>query len=189
MNCDELLEERFVDDSVVESTNLMQKKERLYALAACGKTRQYLGTEVTIEQIQQMSSENIEKLYCRYEAQLGSRMVKSIGRTVLDLYTKVIGRFFVVDSEQDFMHDLTQDPVITKSLETLGCELYYQVGTLLAPVIAGLITFNHINFYDLKNDRSRSEDDRSRSEEDDQSGSCPTTYSTSYASDKTEAPR
>ena len=155
MNCDELLQCGDVPEVIVTTDQALQtKKERLYSLAACGKTKQYLGAEVSVEQIQQMSTQNIEKYYSRYEAQLGARMVKSVGQTVLSLYTKLVSRFAPVYSEQDFMFDLTQDPVLTKSLENIGCDLYYRFGSLLAPLTMGLITLNHINFYSIKDERA-----------------------------------
>ena len=151
MNCDELLNDQTEELLAVD----MNKKEKLYSLAACGKTKQYLGTEFSIEQIQRMEPSEIERYYKRYEAQLGSKMVKSLGQTVLSLYTKLVSQFLPVDSEQDLIYDLSQDPVLTKSLEGLGCDLYYRFGGLLSPVVMGLITFNHVDFLSIKNGRDK----------------------------------
>eukprot|EP00745_Piridium_sociabile_P027432 TRINITY_DN441_c0_g2_i3.p1 TRINITY_DN441_c0_g2~~TRINITY_DN441_c0_g2_i3.p1 ORF type:complete len:190 (-),score=7.85 TRINITY_DN441_c0_g2_i3:178-747(-) len=174
MNCDDLLGLQYAEvPEVVNEQALLTKKERLYSLAACGKTKQFLGTELSIEQIQQMSAQDIEKYHGRYESQLGSRMVKSVGQTVLSLYTKVVGRFVPIDSEQDFMFDLAQDPVLTKSLESLACDFYYRFGTLLAPIITGLITFNHINFNYIKNERAREPANEQAGEPEGESGTNP----------------
>ena len=154
MNCDELLNLPGSDGTLPE---VMNKKEKLYSLAASGKTKQYLGVELSWEQIQHLSPEDIEKFYSRFEAHLGSKIVKSLGHTVLSIYTKLVSRFAPIDSEQDFIYDLTQDPVLTKSLESLGCDLYYKYGNLLAPLIAGLITFNHIDLNLVKNERESDE--------------------------------
>ena len=143
MNCDELL---MCEPEIPDTESLLTKKERLYALAACQKTKQYLGTEFTIEQIQNMSPQDIVKYHSRYEAQLGSRIVRSVGRSIIGLYVKLIRRFAPIDSEQDFTYDLSQDPILTKSLECLSCDLYYRFGSLLTPLTMGLITFNHLNF-------------------------------------------
>mgnify|MGYP006270979147 CR=1 FL=1 len=175
MNCDELLNVPEIVITPDDAGHLMNKKERLYSLAACGKTKQYLGVELSWEQVQQMSGQDIEKYHSRYEAQLGSRMVKSIGHTVLGIYAKVVSRFAPIDSEQDFMYDLSQDPVLTKSLESIGCDLYYRFGTLLAPLIAGLITFNHIDFNFIKNER----DGKSRQSDEPEPTNDPTNDPTS----------
>ena len=185
MNCDDLL---FADlpvlSAVQDDKALLSKKERLYSLAACGKTRQYLGTELSIEQIQQMSPQDIEKYHCRYEAQLGSRMVRSVGQTALTLYAKLVSLFAPIDSEQDLTYDLTQDPVVTKSLESLACDLYYRFGTLLAPLIMGLITVNHIDFNYIKNERTR---ESGESEPPEQSTSAGELTESTSAGDPTES--
>ena len=150
MNCDELLMLTATDTEVCDSRNLLDKKERLYSLAVCGKTKHYLGQQLTVEEIQLLSPEDIEKYHGRYESMLGSKMVRSIGQTVISLYTKIVGHFTPIDSEEDLTHDLTHDPVVSKSLESVACDLYYRFGSLLSPFVAGLITFNHINFQSKK---------------------------------------
>ena len=74
MNADELLMES-VEMPTTEVD--MVKKERLYSLAVSGKTKQYLGKEMTWEQIQKLSPEEIETYYNRYESKLGSKMIQS----------------------------------------------------------------------------------------------------------------
>jgi len=154
MNADELLMETI---EIPSKTNCMIKKERLYSLAVSGKTQQYLGKEMTREQIQKLSLEDVETYYNRYESKLGSRMIQSLGHTLINLYVKVFSSFAPIDSEQDLKYDLERDPLLTKGLESVGCELYYRFGGLLAPLSMGLITFSHIHFPDNKNEQSGDE--------------------------------
>lgn len=171
MNCDELLMQTATDIEICDSRTIPDKKERLYSLAVCGKTKHYLGQQLTVEEVQHLSSEDIEKYHGRYESVLGSKMVRSIGQTVIGLYTKIFGHFTPLDSEEDLTHDLTHDPVVSKSLESLACGLYYRFGALLVPFVAGLITFKHINFQNKKDDRSveadSGADENTRSEHSD----------------------
>ena len=158
MNCEEILQMTAGQEDVTDDKNLLDKKEKLYSLAVCGKTKQYLGTQLTIEQVQQLSPQDIIKYHARYESLLGARMVRSLGHTVIGIYSKVASRVFSVDSEADLAYDLTQDPVLSKTLETLSCDLYYRFGALLAPLVTGLITFNHIikfNHKEKDGDESR----------------------------------
>ena len=143
MNADELL---LCADSK-PNCDIMVKKERLYSLAVSGKSKHYLGTEMSWKQIQEMLPEDIETHYSRYESKLGSKMIQSLGRTLINLYAKAVGRF--VDSEQELKYDLYDDPLLTRGLEQFGCDLYYRFGGFLAPLSMGLITFNHINFEKL----------------------------------------
>lgn len=151
MNCDELLMMCSEPNEVLESNDqLMVKKERLYSLAVSGKTKQFLGKEFSCEQIQNLSPEDINRYYSRYEAQLGSKMIKSLGQTLINLYAKAVSKLVSIDSEQDLKYDLSQDPLLSKGLESVGCDLYYRFGGLLAPLSMGLITFNHIDLNNLK---------------------------------------
>jgi len=155
MNCDELLLMTSTGSSQEEITNeksLLDKKEKLYSLAACNKTKQYLGTQLTVEQVQQLSPQDIIKYFNRYESLLGAKMVKSLGHTVIGLYAKATSRVFNVDSEADLAYDLSQDPILTRTLETLGCDMYYRFGSLLAPVAASMITLKHIKFNHIEKD-------------------------------------
>lgn len=167
MNADELLmcAEQEGTDKCFTDDRMIVKKERLYSLAVSGKTKQYLGTEMTWDQVQSMSPENIDKYYNRYESKLGSKMIQSLGHTLINLYSKAVSNFVDIDSQQDLRYDLEQDPVISKGLESIGCDLYYRFGGLLAPLSMGLITFNHINFenfnfWSIKNEQPGERSDR-----------------------------
>ena len=182
MNCEEILNlashEEITDDRI-----LLDKKEKIYSLAVGGKTKQYLGVQLTIEQVQQLSPQDINKYYARYESVLGARMVRSLGYTVIGIYAKVANKLFEIDCESDLVYDLAQDPVLSKTLETLACDMYYRFGSLLAPIVASLITFNHIKFNYIKKDgdeTSRAIRDESNGATGDESITDPSTSDNCY---------
>ena len=76
MNAEELLDIPQVPQNATSQTQDAQesKRERLSAIVAGGGSRQYLGREVQLTDIDKMSTEEIDKLYCRYEARLGASM-------------------------------------------------------------------------------------------------------------------
>ena len=182
MNAEEILIMSAEPTTTPTTTVDYGKKERLYSLAASGKTKQYLGVNLTIEEVQQLSEEEIKKYHARYESYLGAKMVRSLGRTIIGLYTKLMNRVFEIDSERDLIYDLDRDPVLTKTLETFGCDLYFRFGSYIAPLVAGLITFNHINFNHIGNGDTgdRGDDSTERSSDE------PTTDSHCY---ENETPR
>eukprot|EP00745_Piridium_sociabile_P013607 TRINITY_DN20049_c2_g1_i4.p1 TRINITY_DN20049_c2_g1~~TRINITY_DN20049_c2_g1_i4.p1 ORF type:complete len:119 (+),score=12.83 TRINITY_DN20049_c2_g1_i4:71-427(+) len=108
-------------------------------------------------------------------------MVKSLGHTVISIYTKVTKRFFHVDSEADLVYHLSHGPVLNKAMETLACDMYYCFGTMLAPLVAGLITCNHINFNHSKKDGD-DEPNRSETDESSRSAADEGNYTTNNAS-------
>ena len=55
------------------------KRERLSAIVAGGGSRQYLGRDLQLSDIDGMTPQEVDKLYCRYKARLGAR----VGRKIL----------------------------------------------------------------------------------------------------------
>ena len=54
----------------------MQKDK---AIVAGGGSKQYLGCELQLSDIDGMITQEVDKLYCRYEAPLGASMTKTLG--------------------------------------------------------------------------------------------------------------
>ena len=63
------------------------QREKLATIAAGGQARQYLGKAWSVEEIDALGDDEVEKLYARYEARLGAAMTKTLGRAALQLYT------------------------------------------------------------------------------------------------------
>ena len=68
------------EDTGTTDTKYHQHRERLAALAAGGRARQYLGKALSVDQVDNMEDEEVEKLYGRYEARLGAAMTKAWGQ-------------------------------------------------------------------------------------------------------------
>ena len=77
-----------------------QHRERLAALCAGGRARQYLGKALSVDQVDNMEDEEVEKLYGRYEARLGAAMTKTLGAAALQLYTSVVSMFLPIRPEE-----------------------------------------------------------------------------------------
>ena len=71
------------EDTGTTDTKYHQHRERLAALAAGGRARQYLGKALSVDQVDNMDDEEVEKLYGRYEARLGAAMTKTLGAAAL----------------------------------------------------------------------------------------------------------
>ena len=96
-----------------------------------------------------MSAEEIDKLYCRYEARLdGASMTKTLGNSFINLYVVAVSRYFNVVNQPKLIEELEEDPFINHALTSV-CELYrlfYRYGMYLAPFTAMLTTARHIDF-------------------------------------------
>ena len=116
----------------------------------------YLGKEYTEEQINKMDCNNVNTLLNRYESVLSAPMTKSLGKSVINLYSNLACSVLGVGNQQDLSTDLECDPFLNTAMQRFTCDLYYQFGDLLAPVSVGIITGKHYakNSITKLNDRS-----------------------------------
>ena len=103
----------------------------------------YLGKEYTEAQINEMDCTNVNTLLNRYESVLSAQMTKSLGKSVINLYSNLACSVLCVDNQQDLSDDLECGPFLNTAMQRFTCDLYYRFGTLLAPVSVGIITGKH----------------------------------------------
>ena len=122
-----------------------KKRQRLAALAAGGQSKQYLGRVLSADQIEDLSNEETQKLYARYEARLGASMTQTLGSALLQLYSTLAGQLLPIPADRHVLlvADLEADPFVGHALSAATCELYHRYGMYLAPVTAMLSTIKH----------------------------------------------
>lgn len=147
--------------SSTETTSESLHKNRLLAIVSSGESKKYLGKEYSVDEVEKLDKEKIDKMYTSYEAKLSKEMIKSMGSCVFKLYSKALGVSLPIisqalpegyqlglDSEDDLTSDLEDDPFISVGLRNVLCEIYYNYGLYLSPVMMTLITSKHLT---LKN--------------------------------------
>ena len=127
----------------VEDSDVIDKRERLVACVLSGNSKMYLGKEYTETQINEMDCTNVNTLLNRYESVLSAQMTKSLGKSVINLYSNIACSVLGVGNQQDLSDDLESDPFLNTALQRFTCDLYYRFGALLAPVSVGIITGKH----------------------------------------------
>ena len=63
------------------------KRQKLIECVLTGHSKQYLGKAYTEEQINKLSAEEVDKVYSNYEAKLSGQMVKSLGKSIIKIYS------------------------------------------------------------------------------------------------------
>ena len=140
----------------LEDNDVRDKRERLVVCVLSGNSKMYLGKEYTEQQINQMDCTNVNTLLNRYESVLSAQMTKSLGKSVMNLYSNLACSVLGVGNQQELSTDLECDPFLNTAMQRFTCDLYYLFGALLAPVNAGIITGKHYakNSITKLNDRS-----------------------------------
>ena len=127
----------------LEDNDVRDKRERLVACVLSGNSKMYLGKEYTEEQINKMDCNDVNTLLNRYESILSAQMTKSLGKSIINLYSNIACSVLGVGNQQELSTDLECDPLLSTALQRFTCDLYYRFGTLLAPVSVGIITGKH----------------------------------------------
>ena len=63
------------------------KRQKLLECVLIGNSKLYLGKVYTDEKIKELSKEEVEKRFNNYEAKLSGQMVKSLGKSIIDMYS------------------------------------------------------------------------------------------------------
>ena len=127
----------------LEDNDVRDKRERLVACVLSGNSKMYLGKEYTEQQINEMECNSINTLLNRYESVLSAQMTKSLGKSVINLYSNLACRVMGVGNQQDLSDDLECDPFLNTAMQRFTCDLYYRFGALLAPLSVGIISGMH----------------------------------------------
>ena len=121
----------------LEDNDVRDKRERLVACVQSGNSKMYLGKEYTEQQINEMDYNSINTLLNRCESILSAQMTKSLGKSVINLYSNIACSVLGVGNQQEC------DPFLNTAMQRFTCDLYHRFGALLAPVSVGIITGKH----------------------------------------------
>ena len=90
-----------------------------------------------------LSAEEVDKLFCNYEAKLSGQMVKSLGKSIIRMYSMGASAILGMTNQDAPSEDLESDPFLKSALQKFTCEVYYRFGFFLASLSVGLITSRH----------------------------------------------
>ena len=74
----------------VEENDIREKRERLVACVLSGNSKTYLGKEYTEQQLNEMDCNNVNTLLNRYKSILSAQMTKSLGKSIINLYSNIV---------------------------------------------------------------------------------------------------
>ena len=101
----------------MEDNDIRDKRERLVACVLSGNSKMYLGKEYTEQQINEMDCTNVNTLLNRYEPVLSAQMTKSLGKSVINLYSNIACSVLGVGNQQELSTDLECDPFLNTALQ------------------------------------------------------------------------
>ena len=126
-----------------ESPQSDTKRQKLLECILTRNSKLSLGKVYTEEQLKKLSEEEVEKLSNNYEAKRSGQKVKSLGCSIINMYSMGACAALGITNQDALSEDLENDPFLNSALQRFTCELYYRFGSFLAPLSIGIITSRH----------------------------------------------
>ena len=100
------------------------KRQKLLKCVLTGNSKLYLGKVYTEDQLTKLNDEEVEKLFNNYEAKLSGQMVKSLGHSIINMYSMGACAALGMSNQDALSEDLENDPFLNSALQRATCELY-----------------------------------------------------------------
>ena len=104
------------------------KRQKLLECVLTRNSKLYLGKVYTKERVNELSDEEVDKLFNNYEAKLSGQMVKSLGKLIINMYSMGACAALRISNQDALSEDLENDPFLNSALQRFTCELYYRFG-------------------------------------------------------------
>ena len=92
------------------------KCQKLLECILTGNSKLYLGKVYTEEKIKELNEEEVEKLFNNYEAKLSGQIVRSLGRSVINMYSMGACSVLGITNQDVLSEDLENDPFLNSAL-------------------------------------------------------------------------
>ena len=119
------------------------KRQKLLECILTRNSKLYLGKVYTEEKIKELNEEEVEKRFNNYKAKLSGQMVKSLGKSIINMYSMGACSALGITNQDALSEDLENNPFLNSALQRFICKLYYRFGSFLAPLSVGIITSRH----------------------------------------------
>ena len=129
--------------SCYEAPQSGTKRQKLLECILTENSKLYLGKVYTEEGINELSNEEVDKVFNNCEAKLSCQMVKSLGKSIINMHSMGACAALRISDQDALSENLEKDPFLNSALQRFTCELYYRFSSFLAPLSVGLITSRH----------------------------------------------
>ena len=120
------------------------KRRTIQSLVAGGTSKKFLGKEFTLEKVENMKQEEVEKAHNKYEAIYSSMMTKDLKSGMIYSFTRGLNYFVPLHTEK-LNTVLNEDALLDTWLTTTACNIYQTFGSMLVPITTSLKVLQHIN--------------------------------------------
>ena len=84
-----------------------------------------MGKVYTEDQIKKLSNEEVDKLFNNYKAKLSGQMVKSLGKSIINMYSMGACAMLEISNQGALGEDLENDPFLNSALQRFTGECVF----------------------------------------------------------------
>ena len=119
------------------------KRQKPLRCVLTRNSKLYLGKVYKEDQLAKLNKEEVEKLFNNYEAKLLGQMVKSLGGSIINMYSMGTCAVLGISDQDALSEDFENNPFLNSALQRATCKLYYKFGSFLAPLSVKIIMSRH----------------------------------------------
>ena len=101
--------EELIGNLDYESPQSDTKHQKLLECVLTGNSKLYLDKAYTEDQLAKLNEEEVEKHFNNYEAKLSGQMVKSLGHSIINMYSMGAGAVLRKSNQDTLSEDLEND--------------------------------------------------------------------------------
>ena len=111
--------EELIGNLGYETSQSDTKHQKLLECVLTGNSKLYLGKGYTEEQLAKLrKEEEVEKLFNNYEAKLSGQMVKSLGKSIINMYSMGACSAPGIRNQEALREDLENNPFLNSALQS-----------------------------------------------------------------------
>ena len=123
-----------------------QAKGDLDILVATGKTKDFLGKQLTFNELDNLSEKDLLKFHRLYQSTLASTINDVFSKNAIKIYSKLVSWMLPIDDEEKLYEELRNDYILMTELDRWTGWLALKMGGLAAVVTTSMLTVSHIDF-------------------------------------------
>ena len=93
------------------------KRQKLLECILTRNSKLYLGKVYTEEKIKKLNEVEVEKLFNNYEAKLSGQMVKSLGKSIINMYSMGACSALGITNQEALSENLENNPFLNSALQ------------------------------------------------------------------------
>ena len=131
--------------SLCDFESVMSKEYKtLDRIISTGQSNELLGRNLTLKELNEMSSDKIDAYYKIYELNYAKKVSGYLNGTIISLYSYAINKVVAIDDIENLQQDLNNSYILNSELRNITGGLARVGGKIWALVELSLTTFKHI---------------------------------------------